>query len=568
EAYLHMISSSDASSISAAARYLAYLDSERGRARILALVKDHGTPAVRHNTYTNGARNLRGGPPLAVMRAASKDGYGPLQAEAVRDLAKIGHGDAPKRALELAALRPVHITVGQAVAEVLGALGNGKAVAAMLGLLDDPKLHANVRKKILEQLRFLRAPDAVAAMVKGLKSKVPAIRSTSADVLAGILEPGVTKALLARAKKEKDPEVLAQLLEALGDHGDPVAMPVLLKQAKKRKKGAARASAVRGLARLGFHHPKIRAFLLALLASKDADSRILALDAAGASGDPTVVPKVLPNLAHEAWQVRLTAVEALDALRPRAAIAPLIERLQIEEAERVRDAIAHALFRLTGMNLYDDGAIWARWWSQNEKGFEVPADIPTLPEQHVGGTQAGFYGIPVKSERIVFVIDQSGSMSAAGMRRDEDDASTKSSNRLDLAVREVLGAIAKLKNRARVNVILFHTTIHPWKPTMQRLSSGNRAALERHLTSKKPTGGTNLYDGLEMALLTKDVDTVFLLSDGAPGSGKYVATPDILRAVRRENQTRRIAIHCVSIGMDSELMKRLARENGGRYARR
>ena len=28
------------------------------------------------------------------------------------------------------------------------------------------------------------------------------------------------------------------------------------------------------------------------------------------------------------------------------------------------------------------------------------------------------------------------------------------------------------------------------------------------------------------------------------------------------------AIHCVSIGMDSELMKKLARENGGRYARR
>ena len=65
-----------------------------------------------------------------------------------------------------------------------------------------------------------------------------------------------------------------------------------------------------------------------------------------------------------------------------------------------------------------------------------------------------------------------------------------------------------------------------------------------------------------------DVDTIFLLSDGAPGAGKYVATPDILRAVRRENQTRRIAIHCVSIGMDSDLMKKLARENGGRYARR
>ena len=38
--------------------------------------------------------------------------------------------------------------------------------------------------------------------------------------------------------------------------------------------------------------------------------------------------------------------------------------------------------------------------------------------------------------------------------------------------------------------------------------------------------------------------------------------------VRRENETRRIAIHCVAIGMESELLRKLAAENGGRYVRR
>ena len=567
-AYLAMIDSADNSAVGGAARYLAYLDSKPGRARILALVRDHGTPSVRYTVYSNGARNLPGGPPVDLILAASKDGYASLEAAAIEDLAKLGHPEARKRALALAEARPVNVTVGMALARVLGGEGDGKAVEAMLDLFDDANLHANVRKIVLEQLRFLRAPDAIAAMVKALKSKIPAVRGMAAEVLAGIVDPKVTKALLARAKKEKEPDVLALLLEALGDHGDAAAMPLLLKHAKKRKAGAAQSSAMRGLARLGFHHPKVRAFLLAQLASRSDASRILALDAAAASGDPSVVPKVLPNLAHEAWQVRLAAVQALDALRPRAAIAPLIARLETEEEDRVRDAIAAALFRLTGMNLYDDAKIWARWWAEHEEGFEVPEAVPTLPEEHAGGTQAGFYGIPVKSDRIVFVIDQSGSMSAAGMsKRDEEDEDAPR-NRLDVAVREVLGAVAKLKNRARVNVVLFHTTIHPWKDTMQRLSGGNRKALERHLTSKKPTGGTNLYDGLELALRMPDVDTIFLLSDGAPGSGKYVATPDILRAVRRENQTRRIAIHCVSIGMDSELMKRLARENGGRYVRK
>ena len=147
---------------------------------------------------------------------------------------------------------------------------------------------------------------------------------------------------------------------------------------------------------------------------------------------------------------------------------------------------------------------------------------------------------------------------------DEDGARR---NRLDVAVREVLGAVAKLDNRTRINVIFFHTTIHPWKDKLQKLGS-SRKQLEKELETKKPTGGTNLYDGLELALRTKDVDTIFLLSDGVPGSGKYVATPDILRAVRRENQTRRVAVHCVSIGMESELLRRLAAENGGRYVRR
>ena len=78
------------------------------------------------------------------------------------------------------------------------------------------------------------------------------------------------------------------------------------------------------------------------------------------------------------------------------------------------------------------------------------------------------------------------------------------------------------------------------------------------------TGGQALAE----SLLREGVDTIFVLSDGVPGAGKYVTTPDILRAVRRLNQTRRIAIHCVSIGMRSELLQRLAEENGGRYAER
>nr|MDJ0523519.1 HEAT repeat domain-containing protein [Planctomycetota bacterium] len=563
--YIDMVNGSDSSAVSGAARWLAYMRTERGRKAILAVVRNTGTDALRYSAYIQGARNLEGGPPIATILAAADDNYPTLKAEAIRDLAKLGHPEARKRALALAETRPVQVTIGMALAEVLGAQGDATAVSALLGFFEDENLHANVRKKVLEQLRYIRAPASVDVIVKALRSKIGALRAVAAEILAAVPERRVTQALLKRAKREKDADVKPLLLEALGDHGDDIALGLLLKTAKSRRKNEARRAAIRALARLGFHRPKVRTYLLGLLEARSWEDRILALDAAKAAGDPGLASKVLLSLTHERWQVRLAAVEALDALRAAQTIEPLIARLEAEEEERVRDAIATTLFRLTGQNLYDDAAIWKRWWAEHGKGFEIPTEIPQPPEQHAG-TQAGFYGIPVKSERVIFVIDQSGSMSAAGEPAGDDGKPGR--NRLDVAVREVLGAIGKLKNRARVNVIFFHSTIHPWQDKLRKLGTATRRQLRKDLESKKPTGGTNLYDGLERALQSKDVDTIFLLSDGVPGAGKYVATPDILRAVRRENQTRRVAIHCVSIGMDSELLRRLAAENGGRYVRR
>jgi Cdc6-like AAA superfamily ATPase len=71
-----------------------------------------------------------------------------------------------------------------------------------------------------------------------------------------------------------------------------------------------------------------------------------------------------------------------------------------------------------------------------------------------------------------------------------------------------------------------------------------------------------------MALNMKHIDTIFLLSDGAPGAGKFTSPADILREAKKINQLRRITIHCISIGTDSQLLKDLAAQNSGKYVRR
>jgi Mg-chelatase subunit ChlD len=225
----------------------------------------------------------------------------------------------------------------------------------------------------------------------------------------------------------------------------------------------------------------------------------------------------------------------------------------------VRAAIAHTLFVTTGMNLYDFAETWARWWVEHGGSFEVPTEIPKRRKVDAGGTVASFYGLPLDSGRVAFVIDRSGSMSAL----DQSDRS-----RLETAVSETLGAVGRLEARDRVNVILFDNLVRAWQKRLVPLTPSNRAQLEAHLRRQEPTGATNLFDALEAALTDQQVDTVFLLSDGAPSAGKFTVPADVLRAVGRLNQARRIAIHCVSVGRDSDLLKKLAAANGGKYVRR
>ncbi len=225
---------------------------------------------------------------------------------------------------------------------------------------------------------------------------------------------------------------------------------------------------------------------------------------------------------------------------------------------RLRRAIGQTLQRLTGQSYYADYELWARWWRGARETFSVPDKVMEAATKPGTRTVARFYGLPVDSERVVFVIDQSGSMSSTTNNKED----------YKIAVDEVMKALKRLKRGSKANVILFETDVHAWKKALGSVNNSSRAALRRYLESNGPTGGTNLFDGLEMALLHKGVDTICLLSDGIPNGGKFSSELDIIREVRRINELKRITIHCVSLGRESSLLKRLASENGGRYVRR
>jgi HEAT repeat protein len=408
-------------------------------------------------------------------------------------------------------------------------------------------------------LRFARDPEVTRALVEGLREPGARTRALCADLLAAMSDPSVPPALLKALAREKDADIAGRLLRALAER-DEVSLDALHALAR-RTDFPARGELLAVLARLGRGDPAVLEIFRSALASRSADERILALDVAAATGDPGLAPAVLANLGHEAWQVRLAAVQALARVRVREAVLPLIERLEREESVRVRAEIGETLFSLTGEDLLDVAGAWRRWWSDRGATFAVPPQPPQRKPE-TGGTVARFYGLPVKTERVCFVLDRSDSMEGVHA------GSAEKRTRLQVAMRELAEAVKRLPDSARVNVVLFDDEVESWKKSLVPLGSANRASLADFLERQVPQRSTNIYDGLEAALLAEGVDTVFLLSDGEPTAGRYRDTRSILWAVRQLNQTRRIAIHTVAVGRDSELLRRLAAESGASYVRR
>jgi hypothetical protein len=299
------------------------------------------------------------------------------------------------------------------------------------------------------------------------------------------------------------------------------------------------------------------------MASTDWQDRLVAVDCAVESGDAGAAPLLAGRLGDPVWQVRLAAAHGLGVVRAKDSIPALIAALGKEERLRIRKTIGEALFRLTGEDFGELKDLWERWWRERGDGFALPAKAPERKEAARGGerrTVATFYGVPVDSDRVAFVLDVSSSMGGTGFGQGTTE--------LERAVKETLKVVNALPPSAKANVIVFETEVRRWKKELATLGASTRKALERFLVAQKPSGSTNLYDALEAALLMRDVETIYLLSDGQPTAGRITDDDEIVEAVRRLNRDTRAAVHCVSLGGESRLLRRIAEATMGTYVLR
>ncbi|MHC4954048.1 MAG: VWA domain-containing protein [Planctomycetota bacterium] len=336
------------------------------------------------------------------------------------------------------------------------------------------------------------------------------------------------------------------------------------------------------------------ALLPALGKSKNTELAVPLLQVIAAhGGSEKAVPDVAAFLKNRDWAVRVAAAYALASIAKPACVEPIVAALQrAPNRSRELRELAGALTRLTGLKNGPYADVWKKWYEAekiNIKDGRVP--LGKAARKSGKGAKAGdqgyFYGIPQNAERIIYVVDISGSMEVSLLNpqwidgesvpaRDDEDS------RFDAALRELLRATRKLRPRSTFAVFLYSSQVRPLHEKMANATKANLSRLEQELATIGPAGSTNIHDSLEAALrfagvyapgttgkIKQVADVIYLLSDGAPttSKGKTEDPERTLAAVREWNAMKRIAIHTIGIGREHSraFMQQLAEENGGQY---
>jgi hypothetical protein len=260
----------------------------------------------------------------------------------------------------------------------------------------------------------------------------------------------------------------------------------------------------------------------------------------------------------EHFGLRRTVVEALRRIRSKQAIGGLIEVMDKVGGEAKADAAEH-LTSVTGQIFGMDAEAWARWWQDSQQSFELPTRAVETPYRSVtlATTHEGYYGLPLFADRLVFVLDTSGSMSGP---------------RIVAAKRELIKAIDGLPNHTQFAVVVFNSRVDVWRRQLSpSVPEAKREAIE-FVNAQFPRSSTASYDALEVAM-SFDTEAIYFLSDGEPHGGKITAPVDIVAAITAANRTRKISIYTIGIAAGvpgsplDEFLKVLAGKNLGLYRR-
>lgn len=447
------------------------------------------------------------------------------------------------------------------------------------------------------------------------------VRRTAREAIAGMTGPGVASwiaSLLLAEDSDQEDSPLRAALEIAALSRPPGVLERVARLAADGKPGT-RIVALGVLGRLGDPGvlPALRRFLkegrpeircaairaMADLARPFTDQTVAPQDRPGALPE-TAAAAMLSDLggllvADREWQVRAAACDALLQLRMIEAVPELIRGLKAEAARRPPDqnrrvllAIGRGLAGLTGQELPpDQPGAWEEWWKSAgaERRVAARGDRPARGKG-AAGTYVRYFNLEVESERLLFLVDASGSMNLKIALKGRYADLPAEAIKFDLVKKELSKVVLALPPSAAVNVIFFNENVRPFRPMetgsagLMLMNTANKEALLEYLALATAGGLTNIHAALDLALGVASgagarpktarsrtdplsFDTIYMLSDGAPTTGAVIDTGRILELVDQANAVKKVVIHTITFGdvNEARFMQDLARRNGGEH---
>ncbi len=471
--------------------------------------------------------------------------------------------------------------------------------------IDNPGTARALAAKILLDLE---GPDAAEDLVDiGIKTVTPKVLSQQlADMVADLRDEDVEKmltklvgkgrtpqkAFVVRATKyiegdkflkkmrkglsSKEPEISAATVHALAARGDRASIKDMEKLLEKTKSPVVLAALLEGLSLL-YDGENDWLERLEVYTSHESDYlRNAALAEIARLSRKNSVELMKERLGHPVWSTRLIALRSLAKRRDASLLQPIVDQMQ-EEVGRMQLNFGDVLFDLTGQPFGRRAETWARWlkdqggkpqlMSQAEvdklRAAEADRRLKDISTTDNGREAPLFFGIQIVSERVLFIIDVSGSMAEPLRAKTVSD---KPATRMEVAKKELRDAIGGLPDGAIFNIVPFSGSAMSWQDGGGvPASEETRADAQDWLTLLDASGGTNLYDALQYALDDPDVDTIYLLSDGEPSIGDLIDPQLIRDDIAERNKNRGIEIHSIAIGTGLQVLEWLAEDSGGSY---
>lgn len=439
--------------------------------------------------------------------------------------------------------------------------------------LDD--LRAELRQGTREQRRSavrkvakLATTEAFLELVGLLGDDEGMVADEAQFRLEGVADPEVREALLKRAGlRSKSDEVRERAAALLGRLDGPLDVRELTRALSSGPHARSLCASVERLARrklLVGDLVKGRKALLSFGRARSPDVRAAALCAAGelwrldaseGAGferelaacarhrDPVLRCAALQAvrgerrctlarelIGDEERAVRLELAHSLGDDGSKPALRMLCELLERDARSAVRWAAVDGLRRASGLRHRDDPRPWRDWierlsddWSPLLATTRADGDRGVLAER----SKASLAGLPILGERIVFVVDFSGSL---WMK--QPDGTIKK----EYADAELKRALASLSPDSWFNLIAYTGEPHVWQDKLVRATPRNVRAATEWFVKCNERGSGDFHEAACKALEDEDVQTVVVFTDGVPTGGRRwrleLLIPDLLERVR------------------------------------